>query len=88
MTSSSATDPFSVNGSLFYLSCARARGCTCMLVTRYTFVPVVSHYSTDLQVVVMCQERQQCTKAGKKTDDDDEDCQHINMDVNNARFHT
>ena len=41
-------------------------------------IPVVSHYYTDLQVAVMCQEMQQYIKKKKARE---EDCKLVNMDV-------
>ena len=54
----------------------------CTRVTRYTVLSIVSQYSTDLQVAVMCQDMQQCTKKNGG----EEDCKLVNMDVNNAKF--
>lgn len=42
---------------------------------------MVSHYSTDVQVVVMCRETQECFNKGNEEEDD---CNLVNMDVNNA----
>ncbi len=46
----------------------------------YTFLPVVSHYSTDLQVEVTGQDMQQCTNKDKE----EEDCKLVNVHVNNT----
>ncbi len=51
---------------------------------RYTFLPMASHYSTDLQVAVTRQDMLQCGKKGRG----EEDCKLVNMDVNNAGFKT
>ncbi len=48
---------------------------------QYTFLPMVSLYSTDLYVVT-CQDMQQCPNKGR----DEGDCWPVNMDVNNSRF--
>ncbi len=55
--------------------------CTCLLVTRYTFLQIDLHYSADLQVAVTCQEAQHSTGKGNE-----EDFQQVNMVVNNAGF--
>lgn len=51
-------------------------------VARYTFLPVVSHYSTDPQVAVMPKETQQCVNKGRE----EEDCQLVNVDVVGCRI--
>ncbi len=43
---------------------------------------MVSLYSTDQHVAVMCQDMQQCANKGRE----EEGCEQINMDVNNAGF--
>ncbi len=63
---------FSMSASRFCLSC--------MQVTQYTVLPMVSHYSSDQQVAVTRQVMQQC---GNK-DSKEEDCRLVNMDVNSA----
>lgn len=45
-------------------------------MTCYTALPLVSQYSTDLEVVATRQDMLQC--AGKVRE---EDCQQVNMDV-------
>lgn len=51
--------------------------CTrCAWMTCYTALPLVSQYSTDLEVVATRQDMLQC--AGKVRE---EDCQQVNMDV-------
>lgn len=39
-----------------------------MQVIRYTVLRIWSHYSTDLQVGVTCQDMQQCTSKGREED--------------------
>ncbi len=45
---------------------------------------MVSHYSTDLQGAVMCQDMQQCANR----DGEEKDCKPVNTDVTNAGFKT
>ncbi len=40
-----------------------------MWMTRYTIIPVVSHYCTDQQVAVARQKTQQCTNTGREGED-------------------
>lgn len=55
---------------------------SCRLVTRFTVLSVVSHYSSHLQVAIMCQKKK-CSNAsaGEK-----EHYKLVNIDVNNAGF--
>ena len=50
---------------------------------RCTFLPMVSHHSSDPLVVVTCQDMQQCASTGRE---EDEGCKLVNMDVNHAWF--
>lgn len=45
-------------------------------------IPMLSHSFTDQQVTVTHQEMLQSADKGSK----EEDCEQLNMDVNNARF--
>lgn len=49
---------------------------------RYTVLTMVSYYSDDPQVAVMHQEIQQCASKGMEQ----EDCEIVNIDVDNAGF--
>ncbi len=49
-------------------------------VKQYTVLPIVLHYSTDIQVAVTHQEMQQCALIGSV----EEACKLVNMDVNNT----
>lgn len=51
-----------------------------MQVRNYTFLLMVSHYSIEVQVVVMCEEMSQCTSKVSEV----EDHWRENMDINNA----
>lgn len=53
-----------------------------MLMARYAFLLMVSRYSTDLQVAVICQETQQCANKGSK----EEDRRLVKIDANKRRF--
>ncbi len=61
-------------------SLSPARGCTQMM--QYTVLPMVSLYSTDLQVPVTRQDMQQYASK----DREEEECLLVNTDVNNAGF--
>ena len=81
----SAMELFFMSGLPFCLQLPCVQGdtitCMCTQVTRYTVLPIVSHYSTDLQVAVMHHGTQQCTNKGRK-----EEGKPVNMDVKNAGF--
>ncbi len=52
------------------------------ILCAHAHMPIVLHYSTDLQRAIMCQETKQCTNKGRE----EEDCEQVNMNVNNADF--
>lgn len=70
-----------MSGSLLsLLSCTH----TSMQVTQYTFLPMDSHYSTDIQVVEMRQDMQPHARKGKE----DEDCCMYKEKALSPRIHT
>ncbi len=67
------------------LSHACAQGCTCTHMHTgdvYIVQPMVSHYSTDLQVAITHRDMLPCTNKDRK----EEYCKIVNMEVNNAGF--
>lgn len=56
--------------------------CTCPRETPYAFLPIVSHYSIDLEVAVMCDKMQQCANKGTE----EENCFVVTLNIKNIAY--
>ena len=69
LMASSTMDQFSYEQVLFFICLMFMLKHECAHdVTQYTLLPRVSHCFTDLEVAVICQDKQLCTKTGREVD--------------------